>query len=268
MKRTAFGPDDTSKISIIGGIHGDEPLTGAVILYLEQILQQIQLSNTVQIELILANEKALSKNVRYIDVDLNRHLKTTKKSDEHEIQLAHQLDSYLQNSDSILSLHSSKSVPPVFSIAGDINYNKDLLTALPHKNTVKDTGDGSVEAEYKTAINVEAGHQQTNQVFYNGIIAANTFLTYHNATEKPLSKINHTETNLFTVTDSLPKSNGTPKTYYSNFEPIPQGKIIAEDDNIQHIAQEPNLVPILLSENGYQNQFGLIGKHIKILKKP
>lgn len=265
MKRTVFNPNEEPKITIIGGIHGDEPLTGAVVLYIKELLKQENLSNNIQVEVILANEKALSKNKRFIDVDLNRHIQTNDDSNKHEIQLAHQLDSYLQTSHSILSIHSSKSVPPPFSITSDIQYNKELLTALPYTHTVEDTGDGSVEAEYKQAINIEAGHQKTNQVFYNGIIAAKTFLTYHNATKKPLTTIQPTETTVFKVLDSLPKSGDNPKTYYSNFEKIPQGELIAEDDSIQHIAHKPGLHPILFSENGYQNQFGLIGKKLNTL---
>ena len=259
MKRTTFGPKNTDKITIIGGIHGDEPLTSAVISYLENTLKHEPLSEDIQIELITANEKALAQNQRYIDIDLNRIIKQpNKNANNHETQLATKLESQLDTAQSILTLHSSQSVPPPFSISSDITYNKDLLTALPYNNTVKDTNPGSVEAEYHTAINVEAGHQQTNQVFYNGIIAAYTFLTYHNAIN--LTTINHTPTTVYTTYKTLEKTHGTPKTYYKNFEQIPKGELIAEDDGIKHTATEANLTPILLSETGYQHQFGLLGK--------
>lgn len=257
MKTFIHGPSDADMYyTIIGGIHGDEPLTAGVIYYLHNMLEKMDVDTPIR--LVIANEKALSAGERYIDVDLNRVIGTTKDTDDHEIQLAHTLDSCLSDSDRILSLHSSKSVPPPFAITNFLNNTKNLVKHFPVDYVLKSSEDGSIEAEYPYSVNLEVGHQQTNQVFYNGIRYSIVFLQYYNCCSV-YNSIKPTQTEIFSVLDTLQKGSGEPKIYYANFEEISSGSVIAEDDTITHIASQEGLTPLLFSRYGYSDIFGLLG---------
>ncbi|TKX83287.1 succinylglutamate desuccinylase, partial [Halorubrum sp. SS5] len=53
-----------------------------------------------------------------------------------------------------------------------------------------------------------------------------------------------------------------------NFEPIPEGAVFAEDDVYTHRVEEPGVVPILASEDGYDDIFGIYGRVTGTLKPP
>ena len=91
-------------ISIIGCIHGDEPSGKKIINRLKNYLSINSKNITGTIKLIIANEKALKKDNRYIDKDLNRSFPGKKDSRVYEEKLAFKLVKELKNSKSIIKI--------------------------------------------------------------------------------------------------------------------------------------------------------------------
>lgn len=256
MKVSKFGEGKRSLV-IIGGIHGDEPGTAITVKILNNILRETNIYGNIKT--IIANEKALKQNKRYIDYDLNRSFNQSG-SYGHENKLSHKIINESQNADRVLALHSSKSVPPPFCITNNINSKKKHICALPVSYAVyTENADGSLEYELENTINIELGHQQTNQVIYNGILCVKSIMSSMNIIDN--YSINYTDTQVIESNQPLKKTFGEPRVYYNNFEKISYNDIIAEDDGVVHISKEKNLTSVLMSEYGYDDIFGYLGKY-------
>lgn len=256
MKVSRFGSGKKSLV-IIGGIHGDEPGTAIIVKILNNILREKDLYGNIKT--IIANQEALKQNKRYIDSDLNRSFKQ-KGSSGHENKLSKRIINESQNADRVLALHSSKSVPPPFCITNDIDSKKRHICALPVSYAVyTENADGSLEYELENTINIELGHQQTNQVIYNGMLCVESIMSSMNIIDN--YNIDYTDTQVIQSNQPLKKKFGEPKVYYNNFEKITYNDIIAEDEGIVHISKERDLTPVLMSEYGYNDIFGYLGKY-------
>ncbi len=87
------------QILIIGGVHGNEK-TG---IELVQNLQSIPIKN---IDSIIANPKAVEKNVRFLETDLNRSFGAKIKI-SHEEKIAKKLEKRIKKFDLILDFHNT-----------------------------------------------------------------------------------------------------------------------------------------------------------------
>lgn len=255
-----FGSGKTSLV-IIGGIHGDEPGSAIVVRILNSILEQKDLCGNVKT--IIANQKAIEQDKRYIDVDLNRSFKQ-KGVGGYENKLSERIINESQSADRVLSLHSSNSVPPPFCITNNIESKKRHICALPVKYAVyKESSDGSLENELENTINIELGNQKTNQVIYNGILCVKSIMSVMNIIDD--YDVDYTDTQVIKSEQILRKTFGEPKVYYENFEEINYDDVIAEDSGVVYISREKDLTPILMSKYGYDDIFGYLGKYEKNL---
>lgn len=107
-------------VVIIGSLHGNERVGKKV---LDQLLIELPKNKIYgEIFLVLGNPKAYSKNVRFIDCDLNRlfsyHFKTlkAKKGLNYEEKRALEIAPILEKADYLLDIHSTikPSVPFVY----------------------------------------------------------------------------------------------------------------------------------------------------------
>ena len=103
------------EIAIVGGIHGDEPCGVRAI---ERILDD-RPAITRPVKLVVANEEALERDVRYIDADLNRTFDAEAPPDAHERQLADELSAEIRGT-TTLSIHSTQSYREPFAIASGV----------------------------------------------------------------------------------------------------------------------------------------------------
>lgn len=88
------------KILVIGGMHGNEPLGLAVAeLLLEQPLSDV--------DVLLANEQAISQRVRFTNQDLNRSFPGNKNSDIYEFRRAAQILEKAKQYDIVLDFHNT-----------------------------------------------------------------------------------------------------------------------------------------------------------------
>ncbi len=82
----------TPEIAVVAGIHGDEPCGVRAV---ERLLDERPTVNR-PVKLVVANEAALERRVRFIDEDLNRTFPGDPDAKTHEGRLAAALVSELE----------------------------------------------------------------------------------------------------------------------------------------------------------------------------
>lgn len=259
MRTYEYGTGD-SCFAIVGGTHGDEPRTAEVIEKVKNKIENLQQTDlNGRVKLVVANERALKQGVRYTEADLNRSFPGDEDSNLYEERLARKLYEQLKNTESVLSLHSTMSAPPPFAITSNIDSNKKGILSFP-VDYVVDTSqlrETTMDTHIPQTITVEIGKIGTQEALEFGYQTSLSYLRTHNVlTDKePIQS----EKTIIEARRELEKSDGEPNVYYQNFQKIPKGEIIAEDDDIKHTADRAELTPILMSETGYEDLFGLIG---------
>lgn len=257
MKTYEFGNDEPT-YSIVGGTHGDEPRTAEVIEAIREHLQDKEINH--RLTLLIANERALEQKVRYTEVDLNRSYPGDKNSDKYEERLAYEIYSELKDTESVLSLHSTMSAPPPFAITPNIESNMKSILSFP-VDYVVDTSKlrgTTMDTQIPQTVTVEIGQQRSQEAFEFGYETALSYLRTHQVlTDKPVKQ---SKKRLVKAERELKKSRGEPHVYFQNFERIPKGAVIAEDDGVQYVADKEGLTPVLMSEEGYEDVFGLVGE--------
>ena len=118
--RTIGGEDP--KVAVLGALHDDEPCGASAI---EECLTTDP-SLEPPTAFIIANDRALERNQRYIDVDLNWVLPGDLTSQEYERRLAADLVSSTVGCET-LGTHSTPSYSGVFSVLSDPNDRKRTI---------------------------------------------------------------------------------------------------------------------------------------------
>ncbi len=260
--RVEYLGEGVPRIAIIGGIHGDEP-SGA-----DAVSRLIEDDPPVEkpVKLIIANEEALSQGVRFIDTDLNRAFGESPDESAHEYELARELAREIEGC-LTLSLHSTQSHEEPFGIVNELS--DELQRVCPYLSIVAlvlvDGQDGRLFASNSSLIEVEAGYQESEIARENAYRIAREFLT---ATGVLHGWTVGRELPIFRMGDRLPKpAASTYEVLARNFEEVPAGTVYAKADDEEFVAEEP-FSPILLSANGYQNQFGYKGDRVGVLQPP
>ncbi len=87
VMRVAQLGSGTPEIAVVAGIHGDEPCGVRAV---ERLLDDPPAVER-PVKLVVANETALERRVRFVDEDLNRTFPGDPNAKTHEGQLAHRL---------------------------------------------------------------------------------------------------------------------------------------------------------------------------------
>lgn len=259
MRTYEYGTGE-SCFAIVGGTHGDEPRTAEVIEKVkDKIENSLQTDLNARVKLVVANERALKQGVRYTEADLNRSFPGDKDSNLYEERLASEVYAELKDTESVLSLHSTMSAPPPFAITSNVEANKRDILSFP-VDYVVDTSqlrETTMDTHIPQTITVEIGKIGSQEALDFGYETSLSYLRTNDVlTDKDTTQSNKT---IIQARREIKKSHGEPKVCYRNFEKIPKGETIAKDDGIEHTADKEGLTPILMSETGYEDLFGLIG---------
>lgn len=260
--RVEYLGEGTPKIVIIGGIHGDEP-SGA-----DAVRRLIEDDPPVEkpVKLIIANEAALNQGVRFIDMDLNRAFDDAPDKSAHEYELAKNLADEIEGC-LTLSLHSTQSHEEPFGIVNELS--DELRRVCPYLSIVAlvlvSGDDGRLFASNSSLIEVEAGFQGSNTASENAYRIAREFLT---ATQVLPGWTVGRELPIFRMGDRLPKPSASRyEVFVNNFEEVEVGTVYASADEEEFVADE-SFSPILMSANGYTDQFGYKGTRVGTLEPP
>lgn len=257
----------TPRLAIVGGIHGDEPAGVRVVERLAESLAVGGTDGTVQ--LVTANEPAAEAGERYTETDLNRTFPGDVTSDTYESALAARLVEVLAGADAVLALHTSHSAPPPFAIYSQLTDSvRRTVTGLPVEYAVdsSDLRGATLDSVVPHTVSLEAGRQGSDEAAEFGYEAALSFLRSHGV--KTDEEPTFTEVKVAKGHEEVPKGSGEPHVYYSNFEEIPKGEIFARDDTHTHRVDEEGVVPILASEHGYEEIFGIYGSFRESIDPP
>ena len=116
------------------------------------------------------------------------------------------------------------------------------------------------------AVSIEVGRQGSEEAVEFGYEACLAFLRAHGVLDDEPPTF--TETTVVTGDEEVPKGGGEPHVHFENFESIPRGAVFAEDDVYTHRVDEEGVVPILASEHGYEEIFGIYGRVQDTLQPP
>jgi predicted deacylase len=261
MRVEQLGEGEPS-VAVVGAVHGDEPCGARAIERLLADAPRVE----APVKLIIANEEALSRGVRYLDADLNRAFGEEQGTGAHEYELANRLAEELEGCVG-LSLHSTRSTAEPFAIINAAHDRaRELCPYLSIPALVELThNDGRIFAVDAELIELEAGRQGTEQAAENAHRMAREFLT---AAGVLAGTPTVREVPRFELGAAIPKPPGD---YYRavarNFEEVPAGEPFAEVDG-EPLTAEGAFYPVLLSDDGYADIFGYRATAIDPLVPP
>jgi predicted deacylase len=255
-------------VAVVGGIHGDEPCGVRAVEHLLEAELELEGSLT----LVVANEEALERDVRYVEEDLNRAFpfhggdrSAFEFGDTHEGRLARRLYDMLSET-LTLAIHSTRSYPDPFAVVvegadGKLDQQQlDVCSKLPVEAIV----DSSPLAEGRLletvpTIEVEAGHQGSAAATANAIEISQAFLAASGVVDDAVETVSKP---LYRLQDRIPKpAVGEYEVFVENFELVEAGRTFAAVDGEPIVAEE-DFYPVLLSVDGYEHVFGYTAKRV------
>jgi len=227
-------------VTIMGGIHGNEPCGVKTLLHLIKNLELI----SGKVHLIFGNPRAIEKKVRYIDINLNRVFRddkdlSQKEKGSYEYSRSREIMPYLIESDILIDLHSisSKETNP-FVICNEDSL--DLAKYLPV--SICCHGFDSIEPgatgyfmykNNKMGVCIECGFHEKDETFQFALNSVNILLkklgmiksniNYKVNKNQKILRADHiykTKTDKFRIAKK-----------FKNFEPVITGQHIATDGN-------------------------------------
>lgn len=249
-KRGKGSPEYT----VVGSIHGDEPAGKNAI---ETVLEEsLEFKKTVQF--IIANEKALEKDLRFTDCDLNRVFPGDPESDEYEKRLASEIMEKVKGT-KVLDLHTTHSYPQPFATFSNLNdTTRELLRSTGVKNAVYFPDHSGTLNGQLDAVVVETGYQKTQQAEANAVGVIKNFLAAQGIID---GKFETSEPDIFKYYETV---EGDWEFTAENFKEVRAGESFAERNGDKLVAKE-DFYPVLMSTNGYRGQLGFKAKKIEKL---
>jgi predicted deacylase len=242
--------DGTPEVAVVGAVHGDEPCGARAI---ERFLAR---DPTVDrpAKLIVANERALERGVRYVETDLNRALPGDPDGDLYEQRLAADLTSEVEGCLS-LGIHSTVSYDGAFANVAYLNERKREIAAhLPVDAIVDFTAvsDGR-SVELPGFVDVEAGYQGSERAVDNAYDCLVAFLrTTGVLSGDPPAR----DPGFYEVHEALYKEPGRRYEFRGrNFERVAAGATFATVDGEPLTADDP-FWPVLMSSDGHDVLLG------------
>ncbi|MGQ3413159.1 succinylglutamate desuccinylase [Natrinema sp. LN54] len=252
----------TPEIAVVAGVHGDEPCGVRAV---ERLLDE---RPTVKrpVKLIVANEDALERQVRFVDEDLNRAFPGDPDAKTHEGQLAHRLVEELEGC-LTFSMHSTQSHADPFAIVNGVSETaREIVPQLPVSAMVETSNfaEGRLFSAVDT-VEVECGLQGSETAAQNADRLTRAFLTAVGAL--PGDTVRR-DLPVYRLTDVIRKGQAdTYEVFVENFTEVEAGDPFAAADGDEQVADEP-FYPVLMSPNGYRNVFGYAAEKLEVLETP
>lgn len=245
--------DGDPEVAIVGGIHGDEPCGPAAV----EALLDADLEVQRPVKLIVANEKALSRGVRYVEEDLNRAFPGAPDADTHEGRLAHDLLGEIRGCE-ILSLHSTRSYPAPFALVSEMTGHARSICPYLSVEAVVETAqysDGRL-ISYPDVIEVECGLQRSAIAAENAERLTREFLVATGVLSGKDEPPRHHPLPVFRLEKHISKPEADDyEVFVENFERVAESEAFAAADGETLCADRP-FYPVLLSAYGYETVFG------------
>ena len=248
--------DGTPEVAIVGGIHGDEPCGVRAV---ERLLEERPPVER-PVKLIVANERAVERGVRYVDRDLNRSFPGDPEATTHEARLAAALTEELRDC-TVFALHSTRSHEEPFAIVHDFGELERAICPQLSVVAVVETA-AFVEGRLLVAdatVEVECGLQGSEQATENAHRLVREFLVAVGALDGETTSRELPTFRLAEVIEKPPASSY--EVFVRNFERVATGETFAAVDG-EPVRAERAFYPVLLSATGYREVFGYAADHV------
>jgi predicted deacylase len=260
MRTEQLGEGDP-EVAVVGGIHGDEPAGVAAV---ESLLSE-RPEVARPVEFVVANERAVDRNRRYIESDLNRAFPGDPDGD-HEQRLAHRLAAEAADC-TTLALHTTQSYEGPFALVDAVDdLARTVCPRLP-VDAVVEVGEteGRVFAAVPDTVEVECGYQGSAAAERNARAVTREFLAATGVLpDEGTSR--RTDLPVFRLSDPVPKREAQEyEMYAENFEKVFAGERFAAADGEAVVAEEP-FHPVLMSAYGYEDVFGYAAERVGTLE--
>jgi succinylglutamate desuccinylase len=256
MRVETVGPDDTGAapaVAAVGGIHGDEPCGVRAI---ERFVQDGPVDEVQRpVKLVIANERALDAETRYVEGDLNRLFPGDPDSDTYEERLAHDLWQEISGCP-VLGFHATVSFDEPFGTVADLTPRKaEIMRALPLSHVADFTGLVSGRSvNLPGFVNVEAGYQGSDAAADN---AYDCLLAYLRVMDALPGDPERTGTTHYRVRRTIEKTPGTTyRVHVENFDRVPPGTAYATTGTGEELTADAEFWPVLLSASGHDALLG------------
>lgn len=249
--------DGEPEVAIVGGIHGDEPCGPAAV----EALLDADLDVHRPVKLVVANEVACSRGVRYVDEDLNRAFPGLPDAETHEGRLAHDLLAETRDCE-VLSLHSTQSYAEPFALVDELDgHARSICPYLSVEAVVETAGySGGRLIDYPDVIEVECGIQLSDAAVENAISLSREFLVATGVLSGEERPPRNHPLPVFRLNQQISKPSASEyEVFVENFSRVAEGERFAAVDGEPLHADRP-FYPVLLSAYGYQTDFGYAGE--------
>lgn len=244
--------------AVVGSIHGDEPCGKKAIERFMDSDYEVKEA----VKLIVANEKGLEKDARYVDCDLNRSFPGDRSSDEYEERLAAKILEEVEGL-KVLSLHSTKSYADPFVAQSDLSQAKMELIRKTGLRVVSHHANEQINCfgEYACAVEVECGFQGSESAAENAYRVMKNFLAANGVID---ADYRTSEPEIFRVYDTVKK----PEFDFTaaNFQKVEEGQVYARDRD-RVLEAEEDFYPVLMSNEGYETILGHKAEKIQETKE-
>jgi|SRR3989339_866985 len=213
----------------------------------------------------IANKQAVSKNIRFVDHDLNRVFPGKRKG-SHEEMLAYAMTPFIKAFDVVIDVHSTESGLTSSVIVTTLTPEaRNLITAIAPKQVIHmvATESNALISNAKIGISFECGKDKSEQTYRETVRGITRSLEYlHMLPAHKKSSRGKTCPSLYEAFAILPKPEGY--VVYSrikNFKLIKKGEPIGYHPATKKRILAPRaFYPILFGKNSYKTVFGFMGK--------
>lgn len=233
------------EFTVAGSLHGDEPAGKNAI---EKFLEEDH-NFQKPVQFIIANEKALEQEERFVDADLNRSFPGDSESENYEERLASKIMQEVEGT-KLLDIHTTRSYPLAFGTFCQLNeVTRDLMKSTAVKNAVLFPEHNGTMHGHVNGVVVEAGFQGTDMAEMNALGVIKNFLSAQGAIEGEFRK---SDPEIFEYTGTV---EGDWNFLAQNFKLVEEGEVYAEKEG-EKLKAEEDFYPVLMSTNGYDGQLG------------
>lgn len=251
MKTVEKGGKDPDLV-IVGSVHGDEPTGKRTI---EKVLEE-DLEFKKPVKFVIANERALEKDERYLEADLNSAFPGNKDSDKYEERLAAKITEEVKGK-TVLDMHTTQSSElPFATFKSKDEDTLELIRDTGVKKGICFPSDSGVLIEQASnGVIVETGIQGTKKAEEDAYKLLKNFLAARGVIDGEYSR---SDPELFEYLETV---QGDWEFQAENFKKVEKGEIYASNDGEELVAKE-SFYPVLMSTNGYEGKLGYKAKKL------
>lgn len=247
--------DGEPELVVVGSVHGDEPAGKKAI---KNLLER-DLKFMKPVKFIIANEKALEQDQRFLDADLNSSFPGNPDSDKYEERLAAEISEHVKG-EKVIDLHTTHSTEKPF--ANVKNFEDETVEMLKDSGVENSAcfpeNTGVLIEMASTGILVETGPQGTEKAVKDAEKVLENFLICQGVIEGECTR---SDPELFQHFDTV---QGDWVFEAENFQKVEKGEIYATREN-EELEAEEEFYPVLMSTDGYEGKLGY--KAEKVEKK-